>query len=143
MGIHKQIAKLIVAEHARRPIKGRILLIGRQTVSPSEPEIRGYLAEFGLPTRKVLIEADHDTRYADEGSISDKTFFALFTDATFSALDVTDYEKADVVHDMNEPIPDHLRGQFDFIYNGSCLDNVFNPAVFLRNCSELLAPGDG
>ena len=141
MGIHKQIAKIIIAEHAYRPITGRILLIGRQTVHPIESEVREYLNEFGIPVRNVATERDHDTRAAQTHSITDKSFFALFSEATFGALDVTDYEQADVIHDMNEPIPDDLKGKFDFIYNGSCMDNLFNPAGFMRNCSELLAPG--
>jgi hypothetical protein len=55
---------------------------------------------------------------------------------TFHALDVTDYEGADIVLDLGEPIPEKYCGNYDFIYNGSCLDNMFNPGVALMNLSK-------
>jgi hypothetical protein len=59
---------------------------------------------------------------------------------TFHALDVTDYEGADIVWDLGELIPEKYYGKYDFIYNGSCLDNMFNPGVALMNLSKLLKP---
>lgn len=141
MSITKPLAKMILCEHVHRPIKGTILLMGSQTIVPSEKEVRSYLQEFGIPERDVVIERDTYTRGAREDSISDKSFFALFTDAECKSLDVTDYESADIVHDMNTEIPEALKGKIDFIYDGGAMDNLFNPAQFIVNCSELLAPG--
>ncbi len=141
MAIPKQVAKIILCEHAHQPITGNVLLLGRQTVVPTAAELSSYMGELGIPERRVEIEHDAATKAARAGAIADKSFFALFSDARVSALDVTDYEGAEIIHDMNKPIPEELKGRFDFIYNGSCLDNVFNPAQFIVNCSELLAPG--
>ena len=56
-------------------------------------------------------------------------------------LDVTDYEGADIVHDLGTPVDQSLYEQFDFIYNGSCLDNMFNPGTALINMSKMLKRG--
>ncbi len=141
MAITKQIAKMILSEHARRPIEGAILLGGRQTVVPTVEEIRGYMKEFNIPERPTDFEIDKDTLGATGTSIVDRNFFSLFTDAKYNALDVTDYEGAEIVHDMNYPVPDKLKGKFDFIYDGGAMDNLFNPAQYIINCADMLAPG--
>jgi len=93
-----------------------------------------------LPTAEV--EIDHET-YSSEGQgwVTDRSFFSHWTaDATVVACDVSDYEGAQVVFDLNEAPPADLIERFDFVYNGSCLDNVFNPARALRNIASLVRP---
>lgn len=76
-----------------------------------------------------------------EGSSqTDKELFG-FPGATFHALDVSDYEGADIICDLNLPLPQQLCGIADFIFDGSCLDNIFDPANALRSFSKLLRPG--
>ena len=72
---------------------------------------------------------------------TDKEFFATLGDASFHALDVSDFEGADIIHDLNAPLPRHLYGIADFIFDGSCLDNIFNTAAAMRTLSRLLKPG--
>lgn len=57
------------------------------------------------------------------------------------ALDISPYEGAEVVHDLGQPLPDRLKATADFIVDGSTLDNVFDPAMALRNFAQLLRPG--
>ncbi len=57
------------------------------------------------------------------------------------ALDISDYEGAKYVHDLNTPIPDELEGICDFLVDGSTLDNVWDPCCALRNIGRLLRPG--
>ena len=42
-------------------------------------------------------------------------------------LDVSAYEGANKLHDINYPIPNELRHKYDFIFDSSVLDNLFNP----------------
>jgi hypothetical protein len=46
---------------------------------------------------------------------------------------VSPYEGAEIIHDLNRPVPDKLKESADFIVDGSTLDNVFDPAMVLRN----------
>lgn len=50
-------------------------------------------------------------------------------------------EDADIVWDLGYPVPEELHSQFDFIYNGGCLDNMFNPAQAMMNFTQMLKPG--
>src|SRR5690606_6136172 len=73
--------------------------------------------------------------------IRDDEFFQLLGLPKIKALDVSDYEGADIVHDLTIPIPKQLESSADFILGGSTLDNVFDPAAVLRNIARLLKPG--
>lgn len=112
MSILPAIARLLVAEHNRRPITGDALLIGRQTV-------------------------------AFDPSMTDVEFFKSIAPDIRSvrALDVSGYEGADIIHDLNDELPVTLHNIADFIFDGSCLDNLFDPANAMRSFSRMLRPG--
>lgn len=142
MAITKQMAQLILAEHAYKPITGHALLLGRQTIFMTPDEAQALVLEQGLPIRaEATIEYDTKTAVAhDKGYISDTSFFSLFSDAKISVCDVSDYEGADFIFDLSGELPADIMSQFDFIYNGSVLDNVFDPAGCMRNISRMLKP---
>jgi SAM-dependent methyltransferase len=74
-------------------------------------------------------------------TLTDQEFFASFCDARFHALDVSEYEGADIIHDLNQPLPEELVGCADFVFDGSCLDNIFDVGNAMRCLSRLLRPG--
>ncbi len=57
------------------------------------------------------------------------------------ALDFTDKEGAEHVHDLNLPCPDHLRGQFDVVIDGGTTEHIFHIGQALDTCHHLLSPG--
>lgn len=137
--ITAQIARFILKEHRHKPIAGDVLLIGRQTVAMSEAEARNLIESEGITLRPYTTEIDTRTIGHGQGSyITDRCFFAMFTDARVAALDVSDYEGAEIIHDLNTPW--RALPQADFIFNGSCLDNLFDPAQAMRNLSTMLRP---
>lgn len=56
-------------------------------------------------------------------------------------MDISNYEGANIIHDLCQPIPADLKERYDFILNGSVLDNIFDPAAAMRNITLLLKPG--
>jgi hypothetical protein len=44
-------------------------------------------------------------------------------------------------HDLNKPIPDEWKGQYDLVIDGGTLEHVFNFPTAIRNSMELLADG--
>lgn len=88
------------------------------------------------------IQLDTATTNATMGAfINDYTFFGSFSSAKLWSLDHSNFEGADIVWDLNQPAPVEMENRFDFIYNGSVLDNVWDPATSLRNMSRMLKPG--
>jgi hypothetical protein len=141
MGILPQVATLILREHKQRPITGDLLLIGRQSVMLTADEAIALLRREAIAVRsEFTLEIDKTTKGIDAGFISDRTFFSMFSDARILALDVSDYEGAEIVHDLCTELPDRYSHIADFIYNGSCLDNLFDPARAMRSISKMLRP---
>jgi len=143
MALAAPICELIIHEHCYRPIVGNPLFVGRQTV-PLSPQIHErLLARHGLRNAYAgPVELDNETRYSEgKGYISDRYFMRSIGVDRFHAMDVTDYEGADIVHDLGYPVGDEHRQAFDFIYNGGCFDNMFNAGVAMMNLSKMLRPG--
>jgi len=143
MGFHSVSTEVLLQEHKHRPITGRALMIGRQNTILTEHEVRDLLSHHGIPVRDIAWEVDTTTihQVGKAAHVTDRCFFAAFTDCTVEALDISDYEGAEIVHDMTTPLPAHLHGQFDLVFDGSSLDNIFDPALALMNMHRLLKPG--
>ncbi|MBM3516213.1 MAG: hypothetical protein FJX59_21220, partial [Alphaproteobacteria bacterium] len=93
------------------------------------------------PRKGAKIETDRYTaRGRALGYISDESFLSLFSDAAVEVLDFTGYQGATIIHDLCAPMPAALLGKFDFIYNGSVLDNLFDSAAAMDNITRPLAP---
>lgn len=98
------------------------------------PELRALLTSYGLPSPPGEIETTGPRAW-----ITDRALFAALGVAVLETLDVSDYEGATIIQDLTAPLPEALFGRFDFILNGSCLDNLHDPAAALRNISRMLA----
>lgn len=56
-------------------------------------------------------------------------------------LDVSAFEGATIVHDLNRPLPEALHGRFDAVVDGGTLEHVFNVPVAMKNAMDAVAPG--
>lgn len=142
MGINGLSARMLLAEHKYRPITGKLVTIGRQSIGLTGEEMDSTLIECGVPKRHHAYEIDTKTVGVsrERPYITQESFFASFCDAKVISVDVSDYEQAEIVHDMQDDLPEGCRGIADFIFNGSCLDNIFDPAAAIRNMSRMLKP---
>ena len=145
MGIAHWLAEMIIREHVYRPITGTVLVIGRQTVILRPADAIERMKRWGVePATSCLdnIGVDEQTSAGKgAGFIRDDEFFRLLGVDKFRCLDHSDYEGADLICDLNEPLPDEINGIADFIIDGSTLDNIFNPALGVINLNKLLKPG--
>lgn len=137
MSITRHLAELIIAEHKYQPIHGEILLLGRQQVHMTPDEAQQLVSKLGVPRPPNAFIACDKMPNSKE-TISDASFFSLFSNAVVLACDVSDYEGAEIIFDLSAEIPSFLTSRFDFIYNGSVFDNVFDPAACIRNVSRML-----
>lgn len=145
MGLSGQAFDAIGREHAYQPIGGDVLFIGRQTTYFTADELAKRMRDYGHAVDLDVVEIDASTRNRNGRGdyITDRSIFrALGLPADrIKALDVSDYEGAEVIHDLNRPLPAHLHGTADFVIDGSTLDNVFLPGQALATIDALLRPG--
>lgn len=149
MGLRYHMVEALIREHIHKPISGDVVLVGRQTVYFSPQTILALLREHGVTVDGVDasdIEIDRSTvnrlsAFADDSLITDTALFRLLGVPRVLALDHSDYEGAELIHDLAKPLPSELRNCADFIVDGSTLDNTFDPAMVMRNFAEMLRPG--
>jgi hypothetical protein len=144
MGIAPYVAEAIVREHKYRAIRGDVMLLGRQTMQYSPQYavdmIKAVgLVPAGLPDDESVIDRQ-TSRAEGQRFIRDDAFFRLLGVPEIRALDHNDYEGAEIIHDLNRPIPTHLENTVDFILDGSTLDNLFSPATAIQSVARMLRP---
>ena len=142
MGIDRNFAAIILQEHAKKTFGPKLVTVGRQTVLMEADEARALAISSGLKVgpEPKSVPVDTDTLAgAGNAFIRDDAFFKLMGIKNAKSLDVTDYEGADIICDLNEPLDEKLEGTADVIIDGSTLDNVFDPAMALRNLTKMLS----
>lgn len=147
MGLAKSALHFLAREHRRRPFGGTALTLGRQGVVATLAEARHILHAEGvepvaLPPGFVTRTNIPEWQYgATRRYISDAAFFRLLGVNNVQALDVSSYEHAEIIHDLNGPLPPALHGQFNLIIDGGTLEHVFDVRQALTNIALMLAPG--
>jgi hypothetical protein len=110
----------------------RTAMIGRQSFWPGADALGKVFSRLNIQQRPdVLIR---DEKYAEP-------FLKLLGADVIASFDVSDYESATVVHDMNLPIPPQWRQRFSCVHDGGTTEHVFNIPQALRNCMEMVEVG--
>lgn len=126
---------LLLADAVKRGMEfGNTVTIGHLdlVISPAQP---GDVLELaGLKNRKVQGLAPENPAFADD-------FLLQLGASKVTPLDASPYEGATLVHDLNTPLPENLRGQFDTVIDGGSLEHIFNAPMALKGFMELLKPG--
>lgn len=142
MGLNIQGLKALLHENAYKEISGKVLLIGKSTVEIKYETISAIASLFGLDVKRGdFRKRDTQTKKSStEFWVDDvELLHTLFPHITsIDVLDVSPYEGANVIADMNLPISRNLYSSFDFVYDSSVLDNVFNPAQMISNIATML-----
>ncbi|ESW98114.1 hypothetical protein X768_32060 [Mesorhizobium sp. LSJC265A00] len=85
--------------------------------------------------RRVSIEnIKGETGYCEE-------LFKYLGSKAIRSLDYSDFEGADITHDLNDPIPDELANQFDCIFDGGTIEHVFDTRMAFSNVKRMLRVG--
>jgi hypothetical protein len=111
-------------------------MIGRQQLCLSREELQRLLAEMRLPATEEqlakIVEKKHC--YAEE-------FFRHLGAAEVESFDVSDYEKATHLVDLNQPIPEEFKERYSLVIDAGSLEHVFNFPTAMRNCMEMIREG--
>jgi SAM-dependent methyltransferase len=133
MGLDINDVLFLIAAKKRGLSLGDTLTIGRLDLNVYPAKLRQMLGQAGLPNEAFSPDVP-DSGY------SEPVFLSLGA-RSVSALDVSDFEGAEFVHDLNLPVRDELKQRFDLVYDGGTLEHVFNFPVALRNCMEMVREG--
>jgi hypothetical protein len=129
MGIDNSAAKLLVTARIENRINfNKSVVIGRQRNYISKNLARKLEKLFSIP------ESDFQNDY------SEFLFKALGAE-TLSCLDISSYEGADVIQDLNIPISNDLVGKFSCVIDIGTSEHVMNAAQSISNLRNLCGVG--
>ena len=144
MGISVQIARLLLREHRYKPIIGNLLCIGKQTVELTVAQALSII-EWSLALssrRRDRCESDGRAHQRQTKLYHRPCILRALCGCALSCLGQSAYEGANIVFDLcDADLPTQLEGRLDFIYDGSSLDNIFDPAMAIRNLTRVTRPG--
>jgi hypothetical protein len=139
MGVTHATAEFIAQAVAAGVNPQRTGTIGRQEVFVGPGRLMRLLDRYelrppGLGRREFLAS------FRDEPGMLDPFLRALGA-REIEAIDASAYEGADIVHDLNAPLPDALRDRFTLVFDGGTLEHVFNAPLALQSYMAMVEPG--
>jgi len=134
LGISLTEARALFSLRQHGELGGEILSLGRPEVYISKRELKALAFTYGQRWSDDDISHATSTVYAEP-------LLRLLGFGTIRSLDVSAYQQADIIHDLNHPIPEHLEGTTGFLYGNGTIEHVFDVAAVLKNVVRLVKIG--
>lgn len=139
MGMTFETCRFIVEACRSGLAPGRVLTLGRQSLTASPEQLADLLRELSPGS-----DAAAHARWTTELGLVPRRFeqfMKLLGASLVEAADASSYEGAEVLHDFNEPVPNEWEQRYDLVLDGGTLEHVFNFPTAIRNCMRLLRVG--
>ena len=135
MGIIFSRAKMMLEAKAQGVDFSLTLTLGRQKNNMTPRELAYLRKLYCIDSNSNQGESLKYRSYADH-------FFSHYLEVkNLSVIDYSDFENADIIHDMNQPIPESLWESFDVVIDGGTLEHIFNFPTAIKNCMLMLKTG--
>lgn len=133
MGLNTNGTRLLMRLKAEGFSYGKVLTLGRQRLNLRKAQLQKNLNAFGHDVDASALKKKNNG-YCEP-------FMEMLGATQVDSMDVSDYEKATVMHDLNEAISEDLKQCYDTVIDSGTLEHVFNFPTAIKNCMELLRPG--
>ncbi|HWC59911.1 MAG TPA: methyltransferase domain-containing protein [Verrucomicrobiae bacterium] len=130
MGLDANSARFLIAARKKGAQFGRTMMLGRQNFFVPPGLLCDYMAKAGLATAGVE-ESVKSSPFAEP-------FFKALGATQVDSMDNATFEGANFIHDLNVPIPDAWKEQYDAVCDGGTMEHVFNFPTALHSAMELL-----
>jgi hypothetical protein len=130
LGIIYRQARMLLDAHLSGQSMSHLLMIGHQTLLLYPAELRAV--------RRACPGALPNYEW---GEYADRFFRECLKVSHLSTMDFSAYEGADILHDLNRPISESLKGQFDVVVEAGSLEHVFNFPIAVSNLMQMTKVG--
>ena len=137
MGVTASTAEFLIEARVSGVSFGRTATIGRQGLAVGPTRLWRMLGRYGCRPAAMDRRTFYG-RFRDEPWV-DPLLETLGADSVTS-IDASDYEGANMVHDLNRPIPDELEARFDVVVDAGSLEHIFNVPVALESYMRMVKP---
>ena len=136
MGLDRDCLLMLADSKARGVSFENILMIGRQHLGVAPVTVRKVMEHLGCFDASLY----NDLVMGKSAPFSDDVFRMLGA-KTIDVLDMSPFEGANIIHNLNYPIADKLKNQYDLIFDGGTLEHIFNCPVALKSYMDMLKVG--
>jgi hypothetical protein len=108
------------------------MMIGRQILNADKNQVEENLKGFGL------YESDNQVNnLLSENKGYAESLLKMLGSETIDSLDYSNYEGANILHDMNLPVPNELKEKYSTVLESGSLEHIFNFPTSMANCMEM------
>lgn len=132
MGLEIQSLRLLLIARGFGAAFDRVVTLGRQDLLLTPSQILTTCLQFGVP-----MEEHEAIQIPLTGERFCEPLFHKLGATTVDSIDATDFEGATIIHDLNRPIPEPLKGSYDVVFDGGTLEHIFDFPTAIRGCLEL------
>ena len=133
----------ILKEHKRRPFSGKLLLLGQGDIYFSDNDYNQMAQMIGVSLNSSVAPGlSYKADFAAKGYLDTQSVFKRLGFSEVLALDYSDFEGADIIHDLNSPdILEELKQHFDVVIDHGTLEHVFHFPNALHAVFQFLKVG--
>jgi hypothetical protein len=136
MGIDINGAKFLLYVRNLGVDFGLTAMIGRQGLMLTRNDLKDAFSVFGDASSDERVEQI----FTRGGGYADHLLIHLGAQDVHS-FDISPYEGATHLHDMNREIAPEMKGQYTAVLDGGSLEHVFNFPTAIKNCMEMVRAG--
>lgn len=108
-------------------------MLGRLNLFATKQEIKNAIEKYKNNDKEIS-----DVKFNDDYA---EPLFEILGTNKVDSIDFSAYEKATIIHDLNNPIPSELKNNYTAIVDGGTIEHVFNFPVAIKNCMNMLKVG--
>ena len=133
MGLLYADARRLLAARQSGVSFGRTLTVSRQQL---------YLHKAELETlRGIHPDGGSWLEGYQFGEYADRFFREVIGVGSLATIDMSVYEGAIIVHDLNHPVPQELRESFDVVVEAGSLEHIFSFPTAIANLMKVVRVG--
>lgn len=134
MGIDLAAFEFLLKAHREFGDFGSTLVLGRQRLLVRNDADKARLAAVLQRYRPDMAMDDVLDDYVDR-------FIGALGGNPYQVMDNSAYEGAEVIHDLNDPLPEALHGRFDTVIDIGTLEHVFNIGTAMKSMAQAVRIG--
>ncbi len=134
MGVGYQGLLVALMAKRRKVDFSRTIMLGRQNHYLNSETLRSMFDRFGVS----LSQSDEQDILKNDYA---EGLFRKLGASTVQSMDASDYEGADIIHDLNIPINESLVRKYTCVIDFGTLEHIFNFPIALKNATDLLDEG--
>lgn len=131
MGINTSFARLLVEARLQGTSFADTLTIGRQSLTVPRAELSRMASRLGLDAGGSL----------ERDGYAEPFLTGMLGAQSVRSIDYSDYQQADIVHDLNQPLPREWHESFDTLIDGGSIEHIFDIRQVLSNYMTLVRTG--